>query len=371
MMNDIVDPDDWGAPSGAERQKLFYLLKKVSSITAWRRVYAFYKAWADVTKASLQEADRQGWALTTSLPASELTFVQGGLDELRKAMVILEKNRCRKIAAPPFMELIAARKRLTIQLSVQRRVDEGENGVNEAHTPLWQEYCDAMHGAYAVWQECSMHLFQRDYFPGGMWYYHRWLKNDMPLMYFPADMEAVPDPGGDSLRLVRANGFVPCAGIWEPVAAPATRFADRFTGAWKPAPPFKVVGPMKYFDLGAQAPGITLQRNGDSDDAGEEQHLAWRLLWQEDRYTDGTVPDAEAHYRFLEPERSRPRTSGTAPPDGVIWAWSGAAAPASGTWLLESHGSYRQVRKQGQRMAFAQGESVRWILLRQDQPADL
>ena len=363
-MNEIVEPNDLVVPSGLDRQKLFYLLKKVSSITAWRRIYAYYKAWADVTKASLQEATRHGWALTTSLPASELEFVQGGLDEFRKAMAILEKGHCRKIGDPPFMELIAARKRLTIQLSVQQRVDDGENGVNEEHTPLWQEYCDAMHCAYDVWQECSMHLFQRDYFPSGMWYYNRWLKNDVPLMHFPDKMEAVPDPALN--RLVRANGFVPCAGIWEPVAAPATRFVDRFTGAWKPAPPFRVVGPMKYFDRGAQANGITLQHNSDSDDAGEKLHLAWRLLWQEDRYADGTVPEEEAHYRFLEPERSRPKTSGIEPPDGVIWAWSGAAAPVSGQWLLESHGSFTQMRKKGQRMAFSQWQSVRWVLLKPD-----
>lgn len=365
-MNEIVDAGDLVVPSEGERQKLFYLLKKVSSLSAWRRAYAYYKAWADVTKASLQEATRQGWALETSLPASELEFVQGGLEEFRKAMAILEKNQDKKIADPPFFELIAARKRLVIQLGVLRRVDEGENGVNEARTPLWQQYCEAMHAACDVWQECSMHLFRRDYFPGGLWYYSRWLKNDMPLMHFPAGMEAVPDPAVN--RLVRANGFVPCAGIWEPVAAPATTFIDRFTGAWKPAPPYVIVGPMKYFELGAQAPGITLQGDSDSDHGGEKLHLAWRLLWQEDRYTDGTLPEAEAEYQFLEPERSRPKTSGIAPPDGIVWAWSGAAAPASGTWLLESHGSYKQARKQGQRMAFSWGEPVRWILLRPDEP---
>ena len=364
-MSEVVAPGDLMVPSETERQKIFYTLKKVSSITAWRRNYALYKHWADVTKASLQEATRQGWALETSLPASELAFVQGGLDEFRKAMATLEKNNFKDFGDPPFFELSAARKRLAIQLSVQRRVDEGENGVNEAHTPLWQEYCDAMHSAYDAWAECSMHLYQRDYFPGGLWYYNRWLRNDLPLMHFPDDLEAVPDPAVNTF--VRANGFVPFAGIWEPVAAPATRFIDRYTGAWRPQAPFKAVAPMKYFDRGAQAHAITLQDNSDSDDKGEKLHLAWRLLWREDRYADGTVPAEEAHYQFLEPQRSRPKTSGSEPGDGVIWAWSGAAAPASGTWLCDAPGWYTEIRKKGQRMGFLVGARiVRWILIRPD-----
>ena len=288
--------------------------------------------------------------------------MQGGLAAFGNAMARLQERNFRNFGNPSFLELSDARKRLAIQLSVLRRVDEGENGINEARTPYWQQYCQAMHDACDAWQECSMHLFERDYFAGGMWYYHRWLKNDMPLMQFPDQLAAVPDPAVN--RLVRANGFVPCAGIWEPVAAPATRFVDRFTGAWKPAAPFTVVGPMNYFVRGTCAPGLIVQSGSDSDDAGEKLHLAWRLLWQEDRYTDGTLPEEEAHYQFLEPERSRPKASAIDAPDGVAWAWSGAAAPASGTWLIESYPTIRQVRKKDQRMAFSQGESVRWLLQR-------
>lgn len=78
------------------------------------------------------------------------------------------------------------------------------------------------------------------------------------------------------------------------------------------------------------------------------------------------MPAEEAHYRFLEPQRSRPQTSGPKPGDGVIWAWSGAAAPVGGKWLLEVHGTYAEMRKQGQRMGFSQGQSVRWVLVRPD-----
>ena len=62
--------------------------------------------------------------------------------------------------------------------------------------------------------------------------------------------------------------------------------------------------------------------------------------------------------------------SGAEPDDGVLWAWSGAAAPVGGKWLLEAHGTYTQMRKKGQRMPFSQRESVRWILAYPDAAED-
>lgn len=54
----------------------------------------------------------------------------------------------------------------------------------------------------------------------------------------------------------------------------------------------------------------------------------------------------------------------------MLWAWSGAAAPVGGKWLLEAHGTYTQMRKKGQRMPFSQRESVRWILAHPDAAED-
>lgn len=364
-MSDTISPQDLLVPNQAERQQLFYLLRKISSITAWRRAHAYYKAWVDVTKRSLQEATKQGWALTTSLPASELQYISGGLAEFDKALAIMEKDNFKQFDTPPFLELSEARRRLGIQLSVLGRIDDGENGVNEAHTPLWQEYCEAMSDAYDVWQECSIHLAQRGYFPGGLWYYNLALRRDLPVSPAPLILPAVPDPQVN--RFARPDRIVPCAGIWEPVAAPASSLIGCFTGAWKPAAPFVVVGPMCYFNNRSFAPAISLERDSDSAHPAEKLHMAWRLLWQEDRYRDGLVTEEEAHYEFIDPRHSHPESSATVGDGGPAWAWSGAAAPVSGRWLLESEGSYTKIRKKGQRMPFALGGlSVRWVLMRQD-----
>lgn len=94
---------------------------------------------------------------------------------------------------------------------------------------------------------------------------------------------------------VRANGFTPYAGIWEPVAAPEQSFWRRLTGAWKPQPPFEMVGAMAYFHPHSKAPRIRI----GSEDKCTKLNMAWRLLWRDDRYADGTVPEKEAQYSFF------------------------------------------------------------------------
>jgi hypothetical protein len=358
-MSETIHHGNRLVPSELQRQQIFYLMQKVSSMTAWRRILVLYKAWADVTMASWHEALKQGWGDETSLSAYHCKMALDGLAAFTKGLDRLEENNFKTFAAPSFEDFIDARKRLTNAMSTVSRVDDGENGIDEAHTPLWQEYCEAMHAVYDAWQECSMHLSQLGYFDCGLWFYNRWLISDLPLMHFPPGLPVVPDPAIDIL--VRAEDVVPYAGIWEPVAAPASSWRDHFTGSWRPHPPFTVVGAMKYFTARSQAPGILLAQDADSNIADVKLDMAWRLLWIEDRYTDGAMPEQEAHYQFLEPEKSRPKSS---PADGTgeVWAWSGAAAPASGRWRNDLDGSYTHVRKKGQRMDFSYGRPVRWIL---------
>ncbi|MET0322984.1 MAG: Imm71 family immunity protein [Duganella sp.] len=358
-MSETIHDGDRLVPSELERQQIFHLMQKVSSITAWRRILLLYKAWADVTKASWHEALKQGWEEQTSLPSSELNFILEGFVAFKKGLLKLEEKNFKRFAALPLEDFIEAHRRLHLQLSTLNRVDDGENGIDEAHTPRWQEYCEAMNAVFDAWQECSMHISAHPHFNGGLWYYNRWLIRDLQLMHFPPVLPAVPDPAIDIL--VRAEDFVPYAGIWEPVAAPASSWRDHFTDSWRPRPPFTVVGAMKYFSARSRAPGIMLAQDTDSNNADVKLDMAWRLLWIEDRYTDGTIPEQEAQYQFLEPERSHPKSS---PADGAgeVWAWSGAAAPASGRWRDEADGSYTHLRKQGQRMGFSYGRPVRWIL---------
>ena len=353
LYNQPIPEVDFVLPSELERQQIFYWLQKVSSLTAWRRIFEHYKAWITVTENSVREAERQGWSDKTSLSRNTYLRMSKGIEYFKKGIIQLENTDRRPFETYGYFT--DAKDLLFMYAYDVRRVDEGENGIDEEHTPFWQEYCEAMSSACSTWHECAYHMVEPRYFGDGLRSYNQWLKNELKLTHFPPQLDTVPEP--EDHIFVRANGFTPYAGIWEPVAAPEQSFGSRLTGAWKPQPPFEIVGAMAYFHPHSRAPRIRI----GSEDKCAKLNMAWRLLWRDDRYADGTVPEKEAQYRFLEPERSKPKSSGPPGIENVIWAESGAAAQVAGKWTIESD-TYSVTRKKAQRLPFVQGRSYRWIL---------
>jgi hypothetical protein len=52
--------------------RYIFWLKKSSFLTAWQRIFKFYKSWAEIVEQSVRAADERGLAEKTSLPESEL-----------------------------------------------------------------------------------------------------------------------------------------------------------------------------------------------------------------------------------------------------------------------------------------------------------
>lgn len=67
--------------------------------------------------------------------------------------------------------------------------------------------------------------------------------------------------------------------------------APRFTGE-KRGPLSGAVGCPKYYLAGAEA--IQYQREGTAKDF---EMVHWRLLWEDKRYLDGTIPEEERLYQ--------------------------------------------------------------------------
>ncbi|WP_229259645.1 Imm71 family immunity protein [Duganella aceris] len=346
-------------PTDVERQQIFYFLQRLSSVTAWRRIFEYYKAWADCTENSVREADRQGWADRTGITESDYVLILKGLAHCEEGVVRLGKGDKRVFKFDANGEFEMASRTLSHWASMKTRIEEGENGIDEPHTPLWTEFKTTLTALNHAWQECSHQILEPRYVDEpALTMYNSWLQDKLKAMPFPSVLPTVPDPLDNTF--VRTNEYTPFSGIWEPIEAvpKKTSLLRLFSDDPKPQPPFKIMGAMNYLLGGSRAPQI------DIETAEESMSLdtTWRLLWRDDRYDDGRVPEQEQSYRFMQPKTEPAQNSSVALARETMWGESGSAVPSGGTWLLEFDLTTKIVLQKGQKLPLHQGREVRWVL---------
>ncbi|PRH13335.1 Imm72 family immunity protein [Burkholderia gladioli] len=131
-------------------------------------------------------------------------------------------------------------------------------------------------------------LFQDHVFPA--WRY--W----PPGRSYPANLDACPPKNESSAGEVSSGEEIPVEGIWEP---------------WFPG---DEVGCPSYFLKGSVAHTYLLEGTND------EYAVRWRLLWEDTRYRDGSIPEEESTY-FPQPVA---QTS--------LRALPGETCPRTGRW---------------------------------------
>jgi hypothetical protein len=346
-------------PSELERQQIFYMLEKLSSVTAWRRIFEYFKIWAATVENSLREANERGWDDLTALPESEYVLILKCLAHCEEGVVRLGKGDKRVFKFDANGEFAMAWRILSHWGKMKTRIEDGENSIDEKHTPLWTNFLRTMTEAHQAWQECSCQILEPRYLGDpGLTLYNTWLKEKLKTSIFPDVIETVPDPIDNVF--VRTNENIPYSGIWEPVEAPPkkTSLLSFFSDAPEPQSPFTITGAMNYLHGGSSAPSVSIAR----DDESTNIDTTWRLLWRDDRYTDGTIPAKEAHYRFNYPVKTQKAGQTFAITEDIVWAESGAAAPVSGTWLVESDINASITLEKGDKLPMHQGREVRWVL---------
>jgi hypothetical protein len=343
-------------PSDTERQKIFYWLKKISSITAWRRVFEYYKIWATATENSLRVADENGWGDDTSLPHAEYALILKCLAHCEEGVIRLSKGDKRVFKFDANGEFAMAARMLSHWTQMLERIELGENGIRE-HTPLWPEFCQALTALGQAWGECAQEILEPRYFEDpAQTLYGKWLQKQLQTMPFPPELVPVPDPIDNTF--VRTGDDTPCSGIWEPIDVPKISFISLVTRSPKPQPPFKITGAMNYLHMGAKAPQISVETANDSF----ELDTTWRLLWRDDRYNDGNVPAEEAGYRFTKPDKLIPPGPAITVLKNILWAESGDVAKVGGKWLVESDLNASITLQQGEKLPQHIGRDVRWVL---------
>lgn len=295
-------------PDSQDRQRLFHLLKKLSSITAWQRISHFYQQWANMAEASVRDAVNQGWGKRKGLPQRDYGLILNGLAHCEEGVKRLRQGNKLIFRYDANGEFVMARRPLTYFHEFVRRVQTGDSDIDLAHTPHWDAFCAMTSMLDSAWSECGPLILESQYpdQPAALVFNQPW-RDRLNKLPFPDNLSPVPEPLRNTV--VASGKGLPCSGIWEPVELPMrknasslfSRSAEALDGPLPPA------GCMNYLHGGSDAPTIEVF---DVDDEIEEVATQWRLIWKDDRYLDGTIPDEESAYMFTEPTRNAAALAG-------------------------------------------------------------
>src|SRR5450830_484159 len=343
-------------PTDVERDQIFYWLKRISSFTAWNRIFEYYSAWAAATESSVRTADENGWGSETSLPQSEYVLILKCLAHCEEGVRRLKSGDKRVFKFDCNGEFAMAARMLSHWLQMLERIRLGENAIAK-NTPSWPEFHEALVSLGDAWGECGPYILEPRYIEDAAPVnYGPWLQSQLITMPFPDTLSKVPDPIENIF--VRTGEVTPCSGIWEPVDLPKSSFFSLLTKAPKPQPPFKIIGTMNYLHASSNAPRAPIEYADDNIDVD----TTWRLIWKDDRYLDGKIPEEESGYCFAKPDSVQPLRSPTVVAGDLVWGESGLPVPIGGKWLVEVDlNAYVQLQK-GEKLPLHEGRVVRWVL---------
>ncbi|MDR3163216.1 MAG: immunity 71 family protein [Helicobacteraceae bacterium] len=307
-------PENLLLPNDLERRQIFHLLKKASSYTAWERILGFYQKWADITEASVREADERGLLpkpskyYTTPYGVKEdqgrTSIVHSDYVDIQKGLALFEEGvaRLRKGDKRVFTYgILGDFPKACVQPDYWERLYIRGETLWDKETPLLEEFFEALFQLQSACGECSCCVLEeRDSAENpARCNYGLWEMVFLPKLPYPDPLPEVPEP--EKEIVITSGSPVSCSGIWEPVMGGSTK-------GWlfkKPQGPFTRAGPMNYLHGISLAPTLqqTYRDPRDKKYGCEyvETKVAWRLIWRDDRYQDGAIPEEEKDYQFMRP----------------------------------------------------------------------
>jgi hypothetical protein len=349
-------PDGVMLPSEQERRQIFYWLKRISSYTAWNRILGYYKAWVETVEQSVRIAVDKGWIKETGMPESDLIAILKALSHFEEGVRRLRAGDKRVFKRDANGEFAMGNIQYNYFRELLHRIDTGDMGIDEAHTPLWDEFKHTLNLLGRASDECWPEIIESRWIgdPARTWF-NDYLRDKLAKMTFPVPLPDVPDPQKDVL--ITSGSQMPFSGIWEPINAPVKKGFTLFRTETAHRGPFDPIGTAAYLHGGSTTPNMMVRGNRDG------MPCTWRLLWRDDRYEDGTIPAEEASYVFLEPQTVAPvPVAQVVVPSNIHVAKTGQAAPYAGRWLVENDLQASVTLAQGEPLPQHNGRVVRWVL---------
>jgi hypothetical protein len=284
-------PSDLLLPSELERKQLFHLIKKWSSYTAWERIFGYYKKLAEVVEASVRASDDGGLEKDqTSISYSDYAYILSGLADFEDGLIRLREGDKSVFTWSDAYGLFNRSALVFDRYETTKFKVEDRDIMWHDETPYSKEFFEALTVCSKAMDECWRYIVEDRYAddPAPI-YYALWEAVWLPYFHYPSPLPEVPEPEEDVF--VATGEEIACSGIWEPVEAKGSH---------------KRIGAINYLHGGSEAPpadqayrDIADRRYGNH--ALEAIDVVWRLIWRDDRYEDGTVPEEEKDYRFVMP----------------------------------------------------------------------
>ncbi|MFC3277681.1 Imm71 family immunity protein [Xanthomonas fragariae] len=351
-------PEGLKLPNELERRQMFYQLKKESSFTAWNRMLELYQAWANVTKESVRQADAKGWLDKSGISESDYVCILKGLAHHEEGVRRLRKGDKRVFKFDANGEFVMGNRIISHFIQLIWRIEIGENGIDEALTPLWDEFSECLekmrHLGNEIWADIIEGRYFEDPAPN---IYGKWFQKNVSRMHFPPVIPDVPDPVENTL--VATGSRIPCSGIWEPVDAPKPKKFSLFSKPDVPSGFLPYIAAMNY--LHGQSPAPKARQETQTGSVYPD--VVWRLIWRDDRYEDGTIPDEEAGYVFMKSEPPPvPQEAATDAARRQVSAMSGQRASQAGRWLVMEDLNAAAQFNAGDELPLHEGRKVQWVL---------
>lgn len=314
-----------------DRKKIFWYLKRKTSYTAWKREADAFDKFADLfEKQVIEEPHADGLMEGTDWPRF--------YPEILKAQVLYEQalkqllNGDRTIFLYNSLGLL--RDASDIAQSWHREIVN--NGPQGDHF-YDGKYVEEMKAALEEFFRVS---YDTGYLEPGMaggsapeLWSTIW-RDDFAKMPIPKSLPDVPIPKTEVL--IRSGEAVPVFGIYEPQTKD---------------------GCMNYL-LAGVLPAPTLHGSDGTYMTEAKLSVTWRLIWEEDRYLNGSIPTEESDYF---PPEIKPAQPISVVSDDILSATSGMLCQKTGMWAVLDDINGRLSVKKGDPMPQHNGRDVTWV----------
>lgn len=286
-------------PNETERKRIFFWLKQISSYTAWNRLLGFYRAWADAAEHIKRLAREHGAQHSSTLHESDYHLIFNGLAHCEEGVHRLSGGDKQVFRFTANGEFALAERALGYWDKYLWRMEMGEHPpINEKSTPGWDRFHSTVRDLIEVWREISPDILEpRHIRTDSHTFFNDFLRLMLEQLPLPDPIPPVPDP--EISILVRSGRLIPCSGVWEPVDSLKPKLLSLLRRKEPLDGPLPIAGTMSYLHGGSTAPNMAAY--------AEENGLptTWRLLWEDNRYTDNSIPSEEESYVFLAPAKAQ------------------------------------------------------------------